>query len=241
MFRIPKTTPEKLQEIKDYFKANEKRSQSLFSLLAEGAIVEEIQTMRGDTEFMNKLNDVLELKGSDVNAEQFMDQLQKDADQRTKEDTSLDVVEDVLDNMIQGVDSYIESMKGTLSANPITPAARAVKAGLKVFKTVYQKTKSIVKAINAAVNEIYNKLKGEVSKTDIKSALESEITQDNVDNNSVDIDSIIDKIAEKLGVNRGIAYENAVYDAAREVKNALFKVTGVQTEKGYLQSSGQLN
>ena len=232
VFRIPKTTPEKLQEIKDYFKANEKRSQSLFSLLAEGAIVEEIQTMRGDTEFMNKLNDVLELKGSDVNAEQFMDQLQKDADQRTKEDTSLDVVEDVLDNMIQGVDSYIESMKGTLSANPITPAARAVKAGLKVFKTVYQKTKSIVKAINAAVNEIYNKLKGEVSKTDIKSALESEITQDNVDNNSVDIDSIIDKIAEKLGVNRGIAYENAVYDAAREVKNALFKVTGVQTEKG---------
>ena len=231
VFRIPKTTPEKLQEIKDYFKANEKRSQSLFSLLAEGAIVEEVQTMRGDTDFMNKLNDVLELKGSELNAEQFMDQLQKDADQRTKEDTSLDVVEDVLDNMIQGVDSYIESMKGTLSANPITPAARAVKAGLKVFKTVYQKTKSIAKAINAAVNEIYTKLKGEVSKADIKSTLESEITQENVDNNSVDIDSIIDKFAEKLGVNRGIAYENAVYDAARKVKNALFKVVGVQTER----------
>jgi len=231
VFRIPKTTPETIQKIKDYFKANEKRSQSLFSLLAEGAIVEEVQTMRGDTEFMNKLNDVLELKGSDINAEQFMDQLQKDADQRTKEDTSLDVVEDVLDSMIQGVDSYIDSMKGTLSANPITPAARAVKAGLKVFKTVYQKTKSIAKAINAAVNEIYTKLKGEVSKADIKSTLESEITQENVDNNSVDIDSIIDKFAEKLGVNRGIAYENAVYDAARKVKNALFKVIGVQTER----------
>jgi hypothetical protein len=234
VFRIPKTTPETIQKIKDYFKANEKRSQSLFSILAEGAIVEEVQTMRGDTEFMNKLNDVLELKGSELNAEQFMDQLQKDADQRTKEDTSLDVVEDVLDNMIQGVDSYIESMKGTLSVNPIVPAARAIKAGLKVFKTVYQKTKSIVKAINAAANEIYNRLKGEVSKKDIKTILETEITQENVDNNTVDLDSLIDNLAEKLGVNRGIAYENAVYDIARAVARKvgpIFKVTGEQTEK----------
>ena len=216
VFRIPKTTPETIQKIKDYFKANEKRSQSLFSLLAEGAIVEEVQTMRGDTKFMNKLNDVLELKGSKLNAEQFMDQLQKDADQRTKEDTSLDVVEDVLDNMIQGVDSYIKSMEGTLGANPITPIAKTIRTALKTFKTVYQKTKSFAKAFKAAKDYIV-KITG-LKSTEVEPVMkEAGLTQENVEGDAVDIQYLIDEISALTGFKRDKAYEQLVINNAIEL------------------------
>ena len=234
VFRIPKTTPETIQKIKNYFKANEKRSQSLFSLLAEGAIVEEVQTMRGDTEFMNKLNDVLELKGSKLNAEQFMDQLQKDADQRTKEDTSLDVVEDVLDNMIQGVDSYIKSMEGTFGANPITPIAKIIKTALKTFKTVYQKTKSFAKAFKAAKDYIV-KITG-LKSTEVEPVMkEAGLTKENIEGDAVDIQYLIDEISALTGFKRSKAYEQLVINNGIELSKkypGLKVVLKKPTEKG---------
>tara|TARA_R100000734_G_C3319020_1_gene114049 strand:- start:719 stop:7654 length:6936 start_codon:yes stop_codon:yes gene_type:complete len=216
VFRIPKTTPETIQKIKDYFKANEKRSQSLFSILAEGAIVEEVQAMKGDTDFMNKLNDVLELKGSDLNAEQFMDQFQKDADQRVKEDTSLDVVEDVLDNMIQEVDSYIKSMEGTLGVNPITPVAKIIKTALKTFKTVYQKTKSFAKAFKAAKDYIV-KITG-LKSTEVEPVMkEAGLTEENVEGDAVDVQYLIDEISALTGFKRDKAYEQLVINNAIEL------------------------
>jgi len=216
VFRIPKTTPETIQKIKDYFKANEKRSQSLFSILAEGAVVEEVQAMKGDTDFMNKLNDVLELKGSDLNAEQFMDQFQKDADQRVKEDTSLDVVEDVLDSMIQGVDSYIKSMEGTLGANPITPIAKTIRTALKTFKTVYQKTKSFAKAFKAAKDYIV-KITG-LKSTEVEPVMkEAGLTQENVEGDAVDVQYLIDEISALTGFKRDKAYEQLVINNAIEL------------------------
>ena len=213
VFKIPKTTPETIQKIKDYFKKNEKRSQSLFSLLAEGVIVEEIQTLKGDTEFMKKLNDVLEIKGSKQTAEQFMDQLEKDADQRTKEDTSFDIVEDVIDDMISDLDGYINKMKGTLgSGNILSSGAVAVKTGLKVFKAVYQKTKSFTKAFNAAVSKIAE-LTG-LKKSTVKDIVQTELTQENIEGNAVDIEYLIRKVSEATGFKRDKAYEQLVIDNA---------------------------
>ena len=222
VFRIPKTTPEKLQEIKDYFKANEKRSQSLFSLLAEGAIVEEIQTMRGDTEFMNKLNDVLELKGSDINAEQFMDQLQKDADQRTKEDTSLDIVEDV----IASIDKIIEKLEaagpeaGTLqldlSFGTIELARKAAIKFFKTLKSLLNKGISFVKARNQALTEVENDLELTAQEKKVFREPTDTITESDIRSGEADT-----KIED--GVKRvvKVKYENSAKSQVKYVKDKL--------------------
>ena len=110
-------------KLKEYYKAGEKRQQSLFSMLAEGTIVEGISDLKNDQAFVNKLGDTLELKNKefkneldqlteqlnqqDLNAEEvakkiktrkdtltkdYLDNVAEQLDQRSKEDTSLDVV-----------------------------------------------------------------------------------------------------------------------------------------------------
>ena len=110
-------------KLKEYYKAGEKRQQSLFSMLAEGAIVEGISDLKNDQAFVNKLGDTLELKNKEFKNElnkleqelkqknlesqevakkiktlkdnltkDYLDNLTNQLDQRTKEDTSLDIV-----------------------------------------------------------------------------------------------------------------------------------------------------
>ena len=80
------------EKLKEYYKAGEKRQQSLFSMLTEGTMAEGLQTLRNDKAFMDRLRTVLELKKSPLTAEEFMDGLEQTLDQRTKEDTSLDEI-----------------------------------------------------------------------------------------------------------------------------------------------------
>ena len=79
-------------KLKEYYKAGEKRQQSLFSMLAEGMIVEGLADLKNDKAFMQKLQDTLDLKGVEMTADQYMSDLENSLDQRTKEDTSLDTV-----------------------------------------------------------------------------------------------------------------------------------------------------
>ena len=217
VFRIPKTTPEKLEQIKEYFKENEKRSQSLFSLLAEGAIVEEVQTMRGDTDFMNKLNDVLELKGSKLNAEQFMDQLQKDADQRTKEDTSLDIVEDVIASIDKAIDFLESKAPDSAFSDPFgaVAAAEAARrftlATLKAIRSGIQKGKSFVQALrdwidSAKAKEFFQpRNKAQEAEYDTL----KELTQDQLGELYTIVQSVRDKINQ-------LKYEDVVnYESER--------------------------
>jgi len=225
VFRIPKTTPEKLQEIKDYFKANEKRSQSLFSILAEGAVVEEVQAMKADADFMNKLNDVLELKGSDLNADQFMDQFQTDADQRVKEDVSLDVVEDIVEQTLQeaidNVDSFIEDQAGTLYAGlPVNQVAKAIKSGLNIIKDTYSKTKDIVKSIKAGIDSIRKALGLSKKEADsLQNTFEQEITQESLENNTLDTEYLVEKVMETDGLKRDKAFEQLIINNAIELES----------------------
>ena len=82
--RIDKT------KLKEYYKDNEKRQQSLFSMIAESILAEGVQTLRNDKQFMDRLRTTLELKNSPLSTNEFMDGLEQKLDQRTKEDTSLD-------------------------------------------------------------------------------------------------------------------------------------------------------
>ena len=92
VFKIPAITDTKLRKVKQYFLAGEKRHQSLMSLIGEGLAVEAINEIAADQEFMNNLQNRLEFRNSDLNAEQFMAELEFDLDKRNLEDTSLDDV-----------------------------------------------------------------------------------------------------------------------------------------------------
>ena len=91
VYLIPEVTPQKIDEIKDYFKSTEKRHQSLMSLIAEGVAVEQMEEIKNDTEFMNDLQGRLEIKGSNLTADQFMDEVIFNLDKRNLEDKSFDV------------------------------------------------------------------------------------------------------------------------------------------------------
>ena len=92
VYKIPALTDNKIKQIKDYFKAGEKRHQSLMSLLGEGIAVEQIQELKGDTQFMQDLQGKLEIKGSNLTADQFMDEVAYNLDKRNLEDKSFDKV-----------------------------------------------------------------------------------------------------------------------------------------------------
>ena len=91
VYLIPEVTPQKIAEIKEYFKAGEKRHQSLMSLIAEGVAVEQMQEIKSDKNFMNDLQGRLEIKGSNLTADQFMDEVIFNLDKRNLEDKSFDV------------------------------------------------------------------------------------------------------------------------------------------------------
>ena len=91
VYLIPEVTSEKINEIKDYFKAGEKRHQSLMSLIAEGIAVEQMQEIKSDRDFMNDLQGRLEIKGSNLTADQFINEVIFNLDKRNLEDKSFDV------------------------------------------------------------------------------------------------------------------------------------------------------
>ena len=92
VFKIPAVSQAKLNKVKQYFLANEKRHQSLMSIIGEGIAVEAMQELRADTKFMNELQNRLDFKKSNLSAQNFMQEVEFNLDKRNLEDTSLDVV-----------------------------------------------------------------------------------------------------------------------------------------------------
>ena len=92
VFKIPAISQAKLNKVKEYFLAGEKRHQSLMSLIGEGIAVEAMQELRADTQFMNELQNRLDFKKSNLSAQDFMQEVEFNLDKRNLEDTSLDVV-----------------------------------------------------------------------------------------------------------------------------------------------------
>ena len=91
VFSIPKVTAESLQGFKDYFLGGEKRQQSLYNILSTDFALESMQELMNDSDFMGKLQTALGNDG--ITALEFMESIENKLDQRTKEDISLDVVQ----------------------------------------------------------------------------------------------------------------------------------------------------
>ena len=92
VYSIPKITKEGIQEFKDYFLDNEKRQQSIYTVLVNDFALESISELTTDKDFMQKLETAL--ADSNITAVEFMESLENLLDPRIKEDTSLDIVDD---------------------------------------------------------------------------------------------------------------------------------------------------
>jgi len=109
VYSIPKITKEGIQEFKDYFLDNEKRQQSIYTVLVNDFALESIQELMVDKDFMQKLETAL--ADSDITAVEFMESLENLLDLRTKEDTSLDVIYDTADQkLFKGIP--VEELQG---------------------------------------------------------------------------------------------------------------------------------
>ncbi len=162
VYKIPAITDAKLETIKDYFKANEKRHQSLMEVLGEGIAIEQMQELRGDQAFMTDLQGRLELKGSNLTAEQFLNEVEYNLDKRNLEDKSLDVVEGTVDSVVNEMItednvndiqadvlseaiSKLETFRKTnLSMNALTGV---VEAGLRTLRAARNAGRSLASAI----------------------------------------------------------------------------------------------
>ena len=225
VYKIPAITDAKLETIKEYFKDNEKRHQSLMEVLGEGIAVEQMQELRGDQAFMTDLQGRLELKGSNLTAEQFLDEVEYNLDKRNLEDTSLDVVEDTIEQTLQSaidnVDSFIQDQAGTLYAGlPVSQVAKAIKSGLNIIKDTYSKTKDIVKSIKAGIDSIRKALGLTKKEADsLQNTFEQEITEESLQNNTLDTEYLVEKVMETEGLKRDKAFEQLIINNAIELES----------------------
>ena len=179
VYRIPAITDAQLEAVKDYFKSNEKRQQSLYSLLGEGIAIEQMQELKGDQQFMNDLQGRLELRGSNLTAEQFIDEVESNLDKRNLEDTSLDIVEDTVDSVVKNMinENNVDSVKAdalseaiskletfrktNLSMNALTSV---VEAGLRTLRAARNAGRSLASALKDFTKSIKDFIKKPVVK-----------------------------------------------------------------------------
>ncbi len=84
VYEIPKADN---QSLIDYFTGQEKRRTSLLEVLGQDLVVEQLQELKNDSDFMTKLDSLTDGKASEI-----MENLDSKLDTRNLEDTSLDTV-----------------------------------------------------------------------------------------------------------------------------------------------------
>ena len=161
-FLLPgEITGEMVQEVKDYLKKDNPSRIRLLQKMSQEFAMESLQELKNDQDFMQKLQTAL---GDNQTAENFMNDLESQMDQRTLEDSTLDVTtpvknaneasseafsdivteenlndfkdKDVLDKAIEYFDSLEDDYKNTLGTNPIQLFTSAIKTALKLTRAV---------------------------------------------------------------------------------------------------------
>jgi len=81
------------QALIDFYTKDQSGRRSFIDLLAKGLTIEQFQEVKTDPEFMNDLDFKLKEAKSELTAEEFMNEVEKDYDGRTREFASLDKIE----------------------------------------------------------------------------------------------------------------------------------------------------
>ncbi len=251
IYSIPQITEQGLQEFKEYFLGGEKRQQSLYQILANDFALESINELMQDKDFMDKLNTALADSG--ITAVEFMESLENKLDPRTKEDTSLDVVDapttqpkakqktkSKIDTFIERkLDPTIKKFGGSFGSG-ITPGsfAQALKTALKAYQQGVKAGKSFIDNIKEFIKSFKQAFKGPDKLTEAEAKFVDKEVKKRFkkpeDMTPQALDNLINDLAQKFNVDRGIAYEKAIYKAAEKAAKSIpgFEVVGQQTEKG---------
>jgi len=153
VYSIPQITQQGLQEFKDYFLAGEKRQQSIYQILANDFALESLNELSQDADFMDKLNTALADSG--ITAVEFMESLENKLDPRTKEDTSLDVVDAPVQEAAAGgspTPGLVDGRRAIKEADKKKKREKAARERLqqKQFDDIW--TKNVKEGINNLIN-----------------------------------------------------------------------------------------
>jgi hypothetical protein len=163
-FLLPgEITPKMVQEVKNYFKKSNPNRLGLFQKISTEIAMEQLVELKNDDVFMGKLQDAL---GKDKSAVDFINDLESKMDQRTKEDTTLDVTSKI-DKFIENVLEPRIKESGGVAGSGFTPGeiAKALKTALKGYQSLIKKGKPFKEALNKFINDFVNALQDTYSLT----------------------------------------------------------------------------
>jgi hypothetical protein len=213
-------------------------------VLGEGVAVEQMQELRGDQAFMTDLQGRLELKGSNLTAEQFLDEVEYNLDKRNLEDKSLDIVEGTVDSVVNEMItednvndiqadvlseaiSKLETFRKTnLSMNALTGV---VEAGLRTLRAARNAGRSLTSAIKDFAKSIKDFIKKPVVKkptpkkpTPKKTVSKKPTSKEKTISELNDVSILKNKqqVREKLGIKKLTINENTRQDIINQIEAA---------------------
>ena len=171
VFSLGEITDDVVQQVKDYFKKSNPNRLGLLKKMSSEFAMESLQELKADKDFMQKLQTAL---GEGQNAVDFMNDLESKMDQRTAEDTSLDVDRDTLAKTIknkiteENIDDITpealtrairkleEFRKSSLTAGGLNLIAEAA---LRTLRATIRGGASLAQAVRGFIKTIKNALK----------------------------------------------------------------------------------
>ena len=171
VFSLGEITDDVVQQVKDYFKKSNPNRLGLLKKMSSEFAMESLQELKADQDFMQKLQTAL---GDTQSAEQFMNDLEAKMDQRTAEDTSLDVDRDTLAKTIK--DKITEENIDDITPEALTRAIRKLEefrkssltagglnlvaeAALRTLRAAIRGGAKLAQAIKSLIKTIKNALK----------------------------------------------------------------------------------
>ena len=120
------------QALIDFYTKDQSGRRSFIDLLAKGLTIEQFQEVKIDPEFMNDLDFKLKEAKSELTAEEFMNEVEREYDGRTKEFASLDDVSNI-DKFIKNVlDPRIKESGGAAGSSRLRQVGDRSRTGRQV-------------------------------------------------------------------------------------------------------------
>ena len=171
VFSLGEITDDTVQQVKDYFKKSNPNRLGLLKKMSSEFAMESLQELKADKDFMQKLQTAL---GEGQSAVDFMNDLESKMDQRTAEDTSLDVDRDTLARTIK--DKITEENIDDITPEALTRAIRKLEefrkssltagglnlvaeAALRILRGAIRGGASLAQAVRGFIKTIKNALK----------------------------------------------------------------------------------
>jgi hypothetical protein len=176
VFSLGEITDDVVQQVKDYFKESNPTRLSLLKKMSGEFAMESLQELKADKNFMKTLDTALDGR---MTAEEFMNQLEASMDQRTAEDTSLDIDKDTVNKsikenlseedlndpeIVKKLSRAIRKLEDFRKSSLTFGGLNAVlEASLRVARGLIKGGLSFAKAIRGVITNVKNALKNKTA------------------------------------------------------------------------------